>query len=967
MIEKFFSSPVFFAKLMAMKRGIYETVSEMDAIAAVTDEPVPKEKRDELPFAPIGRGKHWTKEKFACSVFRFTGTVPQSAKGKKVVALIKVGAEGEAYVNGEPVCAVTPILSTIDVGQPLFGKQVVPLYEKAEGGERINIELDCGNNGYVGMFFYNPRYIKADVAVVNEEKRDYYYDCLAVFLTVATSGKSKFINENGVREMKKAFNDSYALYKENKIAEARKILEPFFAEKQTEGVEYTAVGHGHLDLAWKWPIREGKRKAVRTFSNVVTNLDDYDFVFGASQAQMFEWVEQTESGLFEKIKKAVASGGIEIQGGMWTECDCNLPSGESIIRQFLYGGEYFESRFGKNSDVVWLPDAFGFPATLPQIFKGVGKKYFMTIKLHRNKYNKFPLQSFEWVAPDGSSVIAHIAPEGSYCCSASPMAFVKADVKNVQKEAGNALVIYGVSDGGGGPGEGHLEMLKRSGGKYAPKAVSGSSVSLFRKLEKKPLPRYEGELYLETHQGTLTVQAKNKFYNLLAERKMHVLEWLEAVTGDKYERRDELWKRILTNQFHDILPGSSIERVHRESVEDYAEVCALAEKAADERIKSLSGGKGFTVINPSPFAINEIVVRGGETYRAVCAPYSSCEPIKCGSPYLCAGEDYIENAFLKVTVSKTTGEITSVYDKIEKKEYAKSGVFHSLVIFSDPKSRYDAWDIERDYLTKPKKKPTLVKTSFAVIADRATIISFYVHGKTFIKQEIYVKDTKNIYFDTQTGWSETHKMLRAVFETTIYSDKANFDIQFGSIDRSTKTETSEERAMYEVCGQKYACVGDEKQGYFFVAGGSKFGYRVQDGEVSLNLLRAPTFPDENCDRGEHSFTYAVGFAPDKATVVKDAYNFVNPPLCVDEKVCIPSVYGVKAEGVITETVKCAEKGDGVVIRAYERFGKAARGSFVMPEGFVAYETDMLENGEKAVDFPIFKPHEIKTYLLKKGK
>lgn len=967
MIEKFFSSPIFFAKLMAMKRGIYEKVSELDALAAVTDEPVPKERWDELPFAPIRRGTHWTKKKFGCCVFRFTGTVPEIAKNKKVVALIKAGAEGEAYINGEPVCAVTPILSTIDVGQPLFGKQVVPLYEKAEGGERVNMELDCGHNGYCGMFFYNPRYIKADVAVVNEEKRDYYYDCLTVFLTVATVGKSEFITESNVRELKKAFNESYALYKDNKIAEARKILAPYIAEKQTKGVEYTAVGHGHLDLAWKWPLREGKRKAVRTFSNVVTYLKDYDFVFGASQAQMFEWVEQIESGLFEKIKRAVASGGIEIQGGMWTECDCNVPSGESIIRQFLYGGSYFESKFGKNSDVVWLPDAFGFPATLPQIFKGVGKKYFMTIKLHRNKYNKFPLQSFEWVAPDGSSVIAHIAPEGSYCCSASPMAFVKADVKNVQKEVGDALVIYGVSDGGGGPGEGHLEMLKRAGGKFTPRAVSGSSVSLFRKLESKELPRYEGELYLETHQGTLTAQAKNKYYNLLAERKMHILEWLEGITGDKYERRDELWKRILTNQFHDVLPGSSIGRVHSESVQDYAEVCALAEKATADRIKTLSCGSGFTLLNPSPFSINETVVHKGKLYRAICAPYSSCEPVPCDGANLYAGEDYIENAFLKVTVDKNTGVVTSVYDKTNKREYASNGAFHSLVIYSDPKSRYDAWDIERDYLTMPRKKPVLVKTSFAVSPDRAAIISSYVHGKSFIKQEIYIKDTKHIYFDTQIGWSETHKMLRAVFNPTIYTDKANFDIQFGSIDRSTKTETSEERAMYEVCGQKYACVGDEKQGYFFVTGGSKYGYRVQEGELSLNLLRAPTFPDENCDRGEHSFTYAVGFASDMCSVVKDSYNFAYPPLCVDEKIRIPSVYGVEAEGVITETVKCSESGEGVVIRAYERFGKRVSGKFVMPDGFVAYETDMLERNERSVDKPTFAPHEIKTFLLKKRK
>ncbi len=966
MIENILFTPVILGKLLLMKKDIYVKVGELRAEAYMSDEPLPKEKWDKVNFLPFKKGGYWAKKKFACCLFRFEGNIPSEAKGKKTVALLKLGAEGEVYRDGQPVCGVTPIMATIDVGQPVLGKQVVPLSDSPEGGEKISLTVDCGHNGYCGVFLYNPRLVKADIAVVDEEKKDYYYDCLALLLTLATSEDNPFLTDDGVNEIKSAFNESYALYKEGKITEARKKLSPFFDEKQTSGVEYTAIGHGHLDLAWKWPARESKRKAVRTFSNVINFLEKYDFVFGASQAQMFQWVEESEPELFEKIKENVEKGKIELQGGMWTECDCNMPCGESLIRQFLYGDEYFLSRFGKSSDVVWLPDVFGFPATLPQIIRGVGKKYFMTIKLNWNEYNKFPLQSFEWVGPDGSSVISHIAPEGTYACSASPVAFVKADVKNVQKDTGAALLIYGISDGGGGPGEGHLEMLKRAGGKFLPKARAGSSESFFAKLDKVNLPRYTGELYLEKHQGTLTSQAKNKYYNRLAERKLHNLEWLESVTGRKYAQKDEMWKRVLFNQFHDILPGSGIGRVHLESVEDYASVCENIDKETEALIQSMSKGKALCALNPSPFGVKEKILLGEELYEADCKPYSSCRLVPCGPVVLDVGENYIENGYIKVAFDNETGKIISLYDKTMKREYAKNGAFHALTVYTDPKGKYDAWDINRKYLTLPKKNPTLVKISFAQTPNRATAYLSYWDDKSLITQEIYVKDSKTLYFDTQVEWNESHKMLRADFEPSVWSGKADFDIQFGSADRSTKSETSEEKAMYEVCGHKYAAVGDGNQGFVAVMSRCKFGYRVKDGVISLNLLRSPSFPDRNCDKGTQSFDYAFTIEDSAEGVVKTAYNYDNPLIVTEENVSIDMEFGVRGDGIITETIKLAERTEGTVVRAYERFGKKSEGKFVMPEGYVVYETDMSEKIIKEASDAGFGPHEIKTFMFVKG-
>ncbi len=965
MTEKLLRYPLLTAKLLEMKGDVYRKVGELNAEVAITDEPLPKEKWKETEFVPFEKGKTWTRKKFGCAVFRLRGKAPAEAKGKKVVALLKLGAEAEVYRDGLPVGGVTPIMATIDVGQPLLGKQVVPLFDNAEGGEEIFLEADCGNNGYCGVFLYDPRFIRADIAVVDEEKRDYYYDCLHLYLTLATEGSNPFLTRDGVKDIKNAFEKSYALYKKGNVAEAKQILAPFFNEKQTEGVEYVAVGHGHLDLAWRWPIREGKRKAVRTFSNAVNYLDRYDYVFGASQAQMFEWVEESEPELFERVKEKVASGGIEIQGGMWTECDCNIPCGESIIRQFLYGEEYFIDRFGKSSDVAWLPDAFGFPQTLPQILSGVGKKYFMTIKLNWNKYTKFPLQSFRWVAPDGSSVIAHIAPEGTYACSGSPLAFAKADKRNLQKETGEALLIYGVSDGGGGPGEGHLEMVKRAGGKYLPKAVASSSASLFRKLEGNNLPRYDGELYLERHQGTFTSQAKNKYYNRLSERKLHNLEWLESVSGKKYERRDEMWKRVLTNQFHDILPGSSINRVHRESVEDYIEVCTALDGEVNSVIAKLSQGKNLCALNPSPYPVKEKFLIGGKLYLFECDGYSSRSLAETEKGEFFAGDNRIENEKIKVTFN-TKGDIISVYDKKSGKEYAKNGLFHRPILYTDPKTHHDAWDIDRKYLNLPKKRPVLMSIGFSVTEERASAFLNYVCNKSVITQEIYVKDAAIIYFDTQTEWNETHKMLRASFTPSVWTDEAEFDVQFGATKRSTKITSIKEKAMYEVCGHYYAAVGDEKQGYVAVMNGGKYGYRAQEGEISLNLLRSPTFPDETCDKGEQTFRYAAVFAETKEEIVRNGYNYNNPPIIIDEDVRIEMKFGVFGEGLITETVKKAEKGDGVVLRVYERFGKEIKGEIVYPDEYEVFESDMLERGGKklAEREIVFHPHEIKTFIFR---
>lgn len=950
MIEKIISHPIHLRRLINIRGKIYSTVGRLDVEYLPSKEPIEYAEAVKKEFKPFKTGKVWTKDEFGCCWFRFKGVIPEKAKGEKTVAIVKLAAEGEVYVGGEAKQGLTQILATMDAGSSLMGKQVYPLAEVAEGGEAVEFLVDAGHNGYCGAFFYDPILLRADIAVVNEDIFAFYYDYNCLLLALCTKGKNQFLTDEKYEFFSSKLDDSYALFRKNKLIEARKILEDILAEKQTGGVEYYAVGHGHLDLAWRWPIRESHRKAIRTLSNAISNFDKYpDYIFGASQAQMFDWVKNDDPVLYEKVKKAVKEKRIELQGGMWTECDCNMSGGESIIRQFLYGEKFFQSEFGVSSDVVWLPDVFGFTSTLPQIFAGVGKKYFMTIKLNWNEHNEFPYQTFDWVAPDGSKVLAHFSPEKTYCCSASPLAFVKADANNKHKEVGAALVIFGVSDGGGGPGEGHLEMLKRSGFDGMPKTRPASSEEFFERIADKPRAEYKGELYLEKHQGTLTSQSLNKYYNRICERKLHLLEWLEVVSSYPFADKEELWKIVLLNQFHDVLPGSGITRVHKESVDAYREVERRLDEEIENRIKKLSSGERLTAINPSPFPSNGIVEVNGECYSYECDSYSSAPLSKC-SPEFEAKENTIRNEFVSVRQYFDRAEITDGRTGLKS--------VYRLTLWKDPKTHFDAWDISEKYLDK---KPVILKSTSIKCgntASKAYIESTYSFGNSKAVQTVFLQNDGAVRVSLKVDWRESHKMLRAECTPSYFTDKAEFDVQFGSCLRSTKNETTIEKAQYEVCGHKYALVGDEDGGFTAIITEGKYGYRVKDGVMSLNLLKSPKFPDKECDMGEHEINYAFLSSTRREDVVRFAYNYNYPVLITQEKVDIKNEL-ILPENAVLETVKPAESGAGVIVRVYERYGKTSTLNFP-----VAAETDMLERPKPTVDLNL-TPYKIKTYLIEK--
>lgn len=968
MIEKLALYPQHLSRLLAISNKIYKVVGKMSCEAALSKEPISKKDIDKASFAPLKKGEIWG-EKFDCGWFRFKGQVPENCKDKHVVALINITGEGVIYQDDKITQGITRVIDTVDLVQAIKGKQVVELFAKAQGGENVDLLVEGGYN-HGGK----AKLVRKDIAICDDDALAYYYDYLTLTMLLLTYGQNTRLTKERCKEISKALNVSYKLSRKS-FKDAHDVLKATLSVPMDDKcTEYTAIGHAHIDLAWLWPIRETKRKGVRTFANALRNIERYPgYKFGASQAQLFEWVKEEAPELYSRFKQEIKKGNVEVQGGMWTENDCNIPCGESLIRQFLYGEKYFMDEFGKHCKVVWLPDVFGYPASLPQIIKKCGRDYFMTIKLTWNMQNKFPYKTFMWKGIDGTTVLSHMAPQGTYNSSASPLALVNSDKGNPQeKEIDKALLIFGIGDGGGGPGEAHIEFTEREKNcKGLDKVVRRPAVDFFEDLERdysKVIPEYDGELYLEKHQGTYTSQARNKKYNRLMERELHNVEWLLAVAKSKnikYDasRLESIWKEVLLYQFHDIIPGSSIKRVYDESIERYGILHNEILSMRDELIALIADKKSVGVINPIGFDRKEFVKKDGEWYETEVKAYSSAALKKATiKDVLKTGDDFIENDKLKVVFAKD-GSICSLFDKKNKKELA-NGYLNKLVVYSDPRMHYNAWDINIDYPKMPKYRFVPVEsTSYidGVQAVRQTVYKY--HNSVLVQKVILTQGSMLVDFDTKVDWDEAYKMLRADFSPSVYGDVVNCDIQFGNVDRSTLDDTPVHKAQFEICAHKFVNVDDEDYGVG-VLNDCKYGYRVKQGIISLNLLRSPKYPDPSCDICEHTFRYA--FYPHEgkwqdSDIVEKAYCY-NNPLIVGETSDIGALFDIKGD-IIIETIKVSEDKKGIVLRVLERKGNECVATIKpLLEYKKAFECDMIEGNRQNIDKLNMKfgKYEVKT-------
>jgi alpha-mannosidase len=725
-------------------------------------------------------------------------------------------------------------------------------------------------------------------------------------------------------------------------------------------------------MAWLWPLRETGRKAARTYVRALNSITEREeYIYGTSQPQQMLWMKQRHPALFERLREAVAAGRVEIQGSFWVEPDTNLPSGESLVRQAVVGRRFLQQEFDLTDEqlrLCWLPDTFGYNGNLPQILRGSGMDWFQTIKLAWNRVNDFPHRSFHWKGIDGSSVLVHMPPEGDYNSRGAADGLRTGIKRYPERELNTALLVYGSGDGGGGPGEIHHEVTTRERSlRGLPKVEQSTASDFFRHLETLEVDHvHEGELYLETHQGTYTTQGAIKRHNRLVERKLHEVEALAVITGDDSRPvLEQHWREVLLNQFHDIIPGSSIARVNREAVETYERVEASLDDYAAALVQRLPPGTALSALNLTSFARREPVKVGDEWYRATVGPYAAAPLEPVASTGLSFTDSSISNDLITVAFG-ASGEIVSCLDAAGV-EHAAGGL-NRLTLHRDPYVwPFNAWDIDADYV---KKKPrTLRMTPVSTTIDGPTVVRVQQHRSrrvTITQRVIIEAGSPVVRFETEVDWHQKHRMLRAEFRPTHYGETVQCEIQFGHISRVTTERDSVEGAQFEICAHKWIAT-EGSDGGFALLNDGKYGHRAKNGLLSLTLLRAPTYPDKTADRGHHRFSYAfMPFAAGElGPVIAEAYR-LNNPLRVITGGTLPSQVASTEAGVVVETVKPAEQGSGVIVRLYESLGQTTTTELRVALPYsTATETDLIERpiGEVQLSALQFSPFEIKTILL----
>jgi len=785
-------------------------------------------------------------------------------------------------------------------------------------------------------------------------------------------------------------------------------------------VDITAVGHAHLDVAWLWTLAQTRRKTERTFHNVIRLIDEFpEFHFVQSQPHLYEVIREDHPKLFSEIQKRVSGKSWEPIGGMWVEADCNISGSESLARQFLLGRNYFRQHFGADAEspVLWLPDVFGYAWNLPQLIREAGLEYFFTIKIGWSQYNRFPYDSFWWGGLDGTRVLTHFSTTkktesffaATYNSDATPDQTLGTWTNFQGKDYGTPgltpplLMSYGWGDGGGGPTREMLENIREMGDfPSTPKIHTGRVHEFFRKLENDVgdnLPTWNGELYLEYHRGTYTTQARNKRANRKSEFLLHDAEFLAAYASQidpdyayPHEEFTEAWRLVCLNQFHDIIPGSSIKAVYEESLRQYEQVSQSVTEIRAQALAAIAEKMGAKqlVVNPTSFVRNEPVsIDGALVDVGDLQPYSvsplqekySTSTLQPSNLHI--SPTLLENNFLRVELNEA-GDITRIYDKVAVREVLSEGtIANQIQAFEDIPLSWDAWDIDIFY----DDKMWLAEPADSIRVIQANALGVTLELKRSVLNSDFIQrislrhNSPRIDFETTIQWRERKILLKVAFPVDILSPTATYEIQWGNVERPTHRNTSWDWARFETAAQKWVDLSEGDYGVSLL-NDSKYGHDIRDNIMRLTLLRGTTAPDPDADLGEHHFTYSlfphVG-SWDERTIV-EAYALNDPLLLYQADIkntetSLPkreakSFVTVDQPNIVIETVKKAEDGRGFIIRLYESQRK--RGNFTLTTNFPlaeAWRANILEENQQRLKvedrcvFYAIKPYQIVTLRL----
>ena len=916
---------------------------------------------------PIAAGTPWGLP-WATTWFRLDGEVPSDWAGGRVEAEIDLGfsehnpgfqAEGLAFsADGAPLKGIMPLNNWVPVvagpaaAWTCFVEAVaMPGIMGRRGPDREFEPTDLGDVRTAGQA---PLYVfgGADLVLLDETAVALALDFEVLLGLAEHLGPRDARGNEVLRALERAL-DLYDL--DGSPAAARQALKEVLAAPASRTAHrVSAVGHAHIDSAWLWPVRETVRKCARTFANVAALGEIYpELVFACSQAQQWWWVRQHYPAIFERMKRQVQSGQVHPVGGMWVESDTNVTGAESLVRQLVFGKRFFLSELGVETDEVWLPDCFGYSPALPQLITLSGSHFFLTQKISWNDTNRFPHHTFWWEGIDGTRIFTHFPPVDTYNAElkAGELAHAARNYSEVGL-ASRSLVPFGYGDGGGGPTREMMERARRLADlDGSPRVTVEAPATFFAAAlaEYPDAPVWSGELYLELHRGTLTSQVGIKQGNRRSEhlaREAELWAATAAVGGlmeYPYEELEEIWRDILLNQFHDILPGSSIAMVNDEAVSSHAFIAARLEEITARAISALAGdGDLPLVFNAAPHGRDGVPAMAAGTATA-----------PAGTARAGAG-NVLDNGRLRVVLDDD-GHIASLVDLEAGREVLPPGTrANVLQLHPDIPNKWPAWDIDGFY--RNRRTDIGRPTRMAVIAEgprESAIQVEYTFGSSTAVQTLRLEaGSKVLDIEVDVDWHERDRLLKVSFPIDVHADVSTAEIQFGHYHRPTHTNTSWEAARFEFVAHRFIHVGEPGYGVAVVNAGI-YGHDVSAVErpgggryvvTRLSLVRGPTFPDPRADRGRHHFHYGLAPGAEVADAVRHGYRLNLPARAASGRAAVAPLVAVANPDVVVEALKLADDRSGdVIVRLYESLGGRATStlatSFRLAKASV---TDLLE-------------------------
>lgn len=1017
-------------RILRLKELLWESchrpIGKLPLEGFVTKDFLTAEQAERREFAPMPPGTAWG-GKWEYGWFKTELVIPQEAAGQRVVVHLRPNSRGADWALGESLVWVNgKIMGSVGWGHPELtitanakpGERYDLLFEAYAGHGRIFVGNGWIPYGTESIPEPPPTQVTVGESTFSIWLEDVYQLALD-FTTLLELREHLDPLSLRVAEIDEALMDVTMIFDielpEAEMLEtaraARARLKPLLELKNGPTMPTLhAFGHAHLDIAWLWPLQESERKMARTAINQLLLFAEYpEYRFVQSQTHLYWMLKNRYPELYERFKAAVKKGNVIADGAMWVEADTNIAGGEALIRQVVYGRKYFKEELGVESRVLWLPDVFGYSGAVPQILVGCGCAGFATQKITwaYNGGDPFPYNIFWWEGIDGSAIPAHIYTD--YNSQTSPKAvFERWNTRLQGNGIKDMMLAFGWGDGGGGPTRTHLEYLRRVRDlEGLPRVKPSSPAEFFAEVQSQGLPthRYVGELYFQAHRGTYTSQAKTKKGNRRSEFALREAElWATAarsLTGYAFTPAslETPWRSFLLNQFHDILPGSSIQRVYEEAEVAYAEVIEAANQVAAEAqaefvdaapsaATSAPAGTGgaqaaspaaVTVFNSLSWPRKTIVEVGGKEVE-VSAPAMGWTTAHPSLPAP-AGEavkvtDHsLENEYLIARFDER-GELASLWDKETQRELmAAPG--NSFKLYKDVPTMWDAWDIDSMAESAPvaTNEPVTLKAAASSTAHTGKLSLTRKLSQSTLSQEIILRrGSRRLDFVTAVDWRESHKLLKVAFPVNIHTNEAISEIQFGHIRRPNHRSRPYDADRFEVSNHKWTALAEENRG-MAVLNDCKYGLSVLGNSINLTLLKSALAPDMYADKGIQTFTYALyawngSFAD--CDVVREAYDLNVPLHSTPGAAGERSLFSLDAANVIVETVKPAEDGSNdVVVRLYEAKRMATRCSLTtsLPVKS-AWQTNMLE--EKQSDLSIsdgkialeFRPFEIKTVRLK---